>query len=267
MELDSQTLSSFVLGVVVGLLLFLALYLMARRQLRLNSRQQIEQYEQTILDLRQERAEGRETNRRLRHELAISTPEHLESTRLELADARERVLDLESKLAEADVQLSLRDRSLRAARLAIQEIRLQLEQGRFGDASAQSAEYLDHGLDPGDEPMSGRGSLPPALGSILDDGVAAIGVDTTEALTGELGVADHGSPASSSPESSAPEPSGPEPSGPEPSGSGPSGSEPSGPEPVGDGPEIISGESDGESSDVEGEEILVGDAGPGEPVV
>ncbi|MEL7156104.1 MAG: hypothetical protein AAFN30_05835 [Actinomycetota bacterium] len=224
MELDSQTLSSFVLGVAVGVLLFMALFLLARRRLRLSNRAQIEQYEQTILDLRQERAEGRETNRRLRHELAISTPEHLESTRLELAEANEREADLQARLTEADVQLSVRDRSLREARLAIQEIRLQLEEGRFGEASAHSAEYLDHGIDPNEMLTDVQPVLRPDLRQFLDDGVVVAGDD---------------------------EPAEPETATERESASA-------------DGSEATT--TDGGSAEDGDDEILVGDAGPGEPV-
>ncbi|MEM9134481.1 MAG: hypothetical protein AAGE88_19180 [Actinomycetota bacterium] len=173
MELDSQALSSFVLGMVVGLLACIAIFVLARRQLRLNNRTQIEQYEQTILDLRQERAEGREANRRLRHELAVSTPEHLEQTRADLADATERIESLEADLLAAGEQLTVRDRSLREARLAIQEIRLQLEAGRIGDASAQSAEYLDHGIDPDEQQVAAEVLAADVLAEFLDDGVVA----------------------------------------------------------------------------------------------
>ncbi len=177
MELDSQALSSFVLGMVVGLLACTAVFMLARRQLRLNNRSQIEQYEQTILDLRQERAEGREANRRLRHQLAVNTPENLEQTRADLAEADERIQSLEADLIAAGEQLTVRDRSLREARLAIQEIRLQLEAGRIGDASAQSAEYLDHGIDPEEQQVAAEVMAADALAEFLDDGVTATDVD------------------------------------------------------------------------------------------
>lgn len=181
MELDSQALSSFVLGMVVGLLACTAVFMLARRQLRLNNRSQIEQYEQTILDLRQERAEGREANRRLRHQLAVNTPENLEQTRADLAEANERMQSLEADLIAAGEQLTVRDRSLREARLAIQEIRLQLEAGRIGDASAQSAEYLDHGIDPEEQQVAAEVMAADVLAEFLDDGVIATDLDDLDA--------------------------------------------------------------------------------------
>lgn len=195
MELDSQALSSFVLGMVVGVLVCTALFTLARRQLRLNNRTQIEKYEQTILDLRQERAEGREANRRLRHELAVSTPESLEATRSNLAEADERIASLEADLVEAGEQLTVRDRSLREARLAIQEIRLQLEAGRIGDASAHSAEYLDHGIDPEEQQVAAEVTAADVLAEFLDDGVVATDPDRPEAPEADSGNGDSGNDA------------------------------------------------------------------------
>ena len=198
MELDSQALWSFVLGVAVALLACSALFMLTRRQMRLSNRAQVEKYEQTVLDLRQERAEGREANRRLRHELAVSTPEHLESTRGELAEATERIETLEAELLDAREQLVVRDQSLREARLAIQEIRLQLEAGRIGDASAQSADYLDHSVEPDDQALAPGVMAADGLG-LLDDGVVAI--DPNEADdTAEVPL---GSSAGGAPESEA----------------------------------------------------------------
>ena len=186
MELDSQALWSFVLGVAVALLACSALFMLTRRQMRLSNRAQVEKYEQTVLDLRQERAEGREANRRLRHELAVSTPEHLESTRGELAEATERIETLEAELLDAREQLVVRDQSLREARLAIQEIRLQLEAGRVGDASAQSADYLDQSAEAADQSPVSAVMAAGALGEVLDGLVPGADRDLVRQLERKL---------------------------------------------------------------------------------
>ncbi len=127
MSVDS--VAPFVVGLALGALVMAVLAAAVARRIRLTGRVQLEQYEETIVELRHERTEGREVNRRLRHELAVSTPEHLEQTQDELRAARDRIEALERRLSDTTDELSARDRSLREARLAIQEIRLQLEHG------------------------------------------------------------------------------------------------------------------------------------------
>ncbi|MCP3992122.1 MAG: hypothetical protein GY724_23830 [Actinomycetia bacterium] len=133
MALDTQTVTSFALGVVLGfVLLSLLIPILSRRQ-RKGMRARIEDYEHVIADLRLDQADDRETNRRLRHQLAVSTPEQLEVTREELDRVSGQVTKLQADLDESADRLAERDRSLREARLAIQEIRLQLEGGGARD--------------------------------------------------------------------------------------------------------------------------------------
>lgn len=166
LELDSQTITSFCLGLLAGVLIFSLVIPTIRKRSRAVYRNQIEDYEQTVVDLRQERADDRETNRRLRRELAISTPEHLEVTRQELGSANEHVSRLSDELRQSHGELTERDRSLREARLAIQEIRLQLEQDRL-EPDAQDEQISDDDV----VLLSNKGpsALDDLLAEVLDD--------------------------------------------------------------------------------------------------
>jgi uncharacterized membrane protein YccC len=149
LELDTPTIASFSLGLAAGFLVLALLLPYLSRRLRLRYRRQVEDYEQVIVDLRQERADDREINRRLRRELAVSTPEHLVSTREELAVAVGDGERMRSELHHSARQLGERDRSLREARLAIHEIRVQLEQDRVeGDNGSEYEHPLGEATTP-----------------------------------------------------------------------------------------------------------------------
>jgi uncharacterized membrane-anchored protein YhcB (DUF1043 family) len=134
----AETVIAFVLGLIAGGLALALLRPTMNRRVSAKYQAEIDQYQYELSELRQERADDRETNRRLRRELAINTPHTLQSTR----EARDRAVDelekLHSELHKATSELADRDRSLREARLAIHDIRVQLERDRFamGDHSA-----------------------------------------------------------------------------------------------------------------------------------
>ena len=139
-------MSDVVLGLVIGAsgalvaaAVALAFYLrrVTRRHAGL-----MEDRESLILEMRHEAAEDRETNRRLRHELAVSTPAHLMETasaaeieRNGAVSERDQALEqldlVQRDLAAAKSRLTDQDAKLRQYREALQEIRLSLEaQGR-----------------------------------------------------------------------------------------------------------------------------------------
>ncbi len=135
--MDIANITSFVLGVLAGVVAF-ALFLPSfRKRAQARFDEDLYKQEQVIVDLRQERASDRETNRRLRHELAIKTPINYEATREERDSAITELAKLNSELSEASMQLADRDRSLREARLAIHDIRVQLERDRFNASGAE----------------------------------------------------------------------------------------------------------------------------------
>ena len=128
--MDIGNALSFVLGLVAGLVMFALVLPSLTKRAKARHQAAIEFYEHTIADLRQERADDRETNRRLRHQLAISTPQYFETTRVERDSALTELEQLHVELREANLELADRDRMLREARLAIHEIRVQLERDR-----------------------------------------------------------------------------------------------------------------------------------------
>ncbi len=152
LALDSQAVTSFALGLVLGFVLLSVLIPVLNRRQRASLRAGVDEYERAIADLRQEQAKDRETNRRLRHQLAVSTPGHLEATREELDLATDQLARLQAGRDQSADRLAERHRALREARLASQEIRRQREGGGARDG--------DTGFD----------DLPPALadGSVGD---------------------------------------------------------------------------------------------------
>ena len=149
MELNTQTIVFFGIGLATGFLSFALVLPFLNRWLRLRYRTQVAGYEKVIVGLRQERADDRETNRRLRRELAVTTPENFVANSEERDLAVGEVERLKSELFQSARQLADRDRSLREARLAIHEIRVQLEEG----------------------PVLGLTTSEHALGTILDEQV------------------------------------------------------------------------------------------------
>lgn len=143
-----ETVIAFVIGLLAGLVLFALLLPAVTKRVRAQHQAELEQYEDELAELRQERADDRETNRRLRRELAINTPDSLQTTREERDRAIDELDKLNAELRHATSELADRDRSLREARLAIHDIRVQLERDRFalgtdGEAALDEAVALD----------------------------------------------------------------------------------------------------------------------------
>ena len=137
--MDIATIILFVLGVIAGVIGVAVILPSRNKRHAIKHQAEIDQYEQLVTDLRREQADDRETNRRLRHELAISTPQHFENTREERDSAIEELDKLHSELRETTLELANRDRSLREARLAIHDIRVELERNRFAAEAAGEA--------------------------------------------------------------------------------------------------------------------------------
>ncbi|MEM7340317.1 MAG: hypothetical protein AAF467_16790 [Actinomycetota bacterium] len=136
MDLDTQTILAFVAGLAAGLALVAIAIPMVNRQRRARHRNQLVGYEEQVAELRAELADDRETNRRLRHELATNRPGDAEMLRTERDEAHGEVARLRGELDQAAEQMAERDRSLREARMAIHEIRVQLEGERFSERAA-----------------------------------------------------------------------------------------------------------------------------------
>lgn len=157
----SDLVIGLIIGATAGVMLAIGFSMLRTRQLGRRHAVDLADREDTILELRQEAAEDKETNRRLRHELAVKTPGHL----LETATAAEiqrdgalserdqalEQLDLVQRdLAAARTRLTAQDAKLGRYREALQEIRLSLEaQGR--DRGLESASSM---LDTGDLPVA-----------------------------------------------------------------------------------------------------------------
>lgn len=150
-----------IIGFVAAVALMCLLWFLATRRTREQHRREMERYDESIIDLRQERAEDKETNRRLRHELAANTPDRLleSATRAEIdrdsalveRDQALEQLDLVQKdLAAANGRITDRETKLRQYREALKEIRISLEaQGRGTTAGAADG-LID--TDTGDVP-------------------------------------------------------------------------------------------------------------------
>ena len=134
--MDISPVTSFALGTATGLAVIGLLAPSINRRLHGRCRAGLAELELALRELRQERADDRETNRRLRRELAIKTPANFEATRQERDWALDELDKLSTELQAAATELADRDRSLRQARLAIHEIRAQLEADRFNGAAA-----------------------------------------------------------------------------------------------------------------------------------
>lgn len=109
-----------------------------------------------VLELRQDAAEDKETNRRLRHELAVKTPSHLlettaaaEMERDGAVSERDQAIEqldlVQRDLAGAKTRLADQEAKLRQYREALQEIRLSLEAQGRSRAGLTSTSMLDTG--------------------------------------------------------------------------------------------------------------------------
>ncbi len=166
-----------IIGFAVAVALMCLLWFVATRRTREQHRREIERYDESIVDLRQERAEDKETNRRLRHELAANTPDRLveSTTRAEIdrdsalveRDQALEQLDLVQKdLAAANGRITDRENKLRQYREALKEIRMSLEaQGR--NATADAAEGLID-TDTGEVPAEAMAAIESAEASAAE---------------------------------------------------------------------------------------------------
>ena len=137
--MDITTVISFVLGMIAGVIAVALVLPSMNRRLAAKHQAEIDQYERLVGDLRRERADDRETNRRLRHQLAIRTPQNYENTLEERDSAIGELEKLHTELRHTTLELADRDRSLREARLAIHDIRVELERNRFAAEEAADA--------------------------------------------------------------------------------------------------------------------------------
>ncbi len=170
-----ESVIAFVIGLSVGLLLFALLLPAMNKRQRARHQVAIGRYEVELSELRQERADDRETNRRLRRELAINTPHSLENTREERDRAMDELDKLSAELRHATMELADRDRSLREARLAIHDIRVQLERDRFNLTIDDTVAVGGAGPEAvSDAVIDGAGSAIDNAVSALDEIVAGI---------------------------------------------------------------------------------------------
>ena len=82
--MNQDLLLGVVIGVACGLVLALLVGFVLRRRRAKRHRSELAANNAAVRELRQEMAEDRQTNRRLRHELAVQTPKHL----IEAAEAQ-----------------------------------------------------------------------------------------------------------------------------------------------------------------------------------
>lgn len=151
-------MTDLVLGLIVGAVIALViagigcwLYL---RRLVADHALLVADLDTTVLELRQEAAEDKETNRRLRHELAVKTPGHLletatsaemerDSAITERDQAIEQLELVHRDLAASKTRLGHQEAKLRQYREALQEIRLSLEAQGRDRGGLSSATILD----------------------------------------------------------------------------------------------------------------------------
>ena len=163
----SDTVMSLILGFVVGVVLAAVLVIVIVRRLRARHRIDVQRYDESLIELRQERAEDKETNRRLRHELVARSPQQLvrnasdaELERDAAVSERDQAIEqlhlVQADLASANGKLADRESKLREYREALREIRESLEaqgQSRPDDLDDPSDDLdgprLDH------RPMNG----------------------------------------------------------------------------------------------------------------
>ena len=144
---------------------------------RLAWQAEVDAYEAEVADLRRDQTADRENNRRLRRELAINTPDSLAITRQERDQALDELDQLTADMRKAAGALVDRDSALREARIAIHDIRVQLERERVevagraavlpmvGAASKAQASEPSTGADEVDDDMYGGYSMGDATAS------------------------------------------------------------------------------------------------------
>lgn len=160
-------MTDLVLGLVVGGVVSLVIvgagaWIYVRRLVATQA-EQVAELDSAILELRQDAAEDKETNRRLRHELAVKTPGHLLETATsaemerdgaisERDQAIEQLELVHRDLAGAKTRLADQEAKLRQYREALQEIRLSLEAQGRSRAGLTTTSMLDTGELTGHDP-------------------------------------------------------------------------------------------------------------------
>lgn len=141
-----------IVGFVVGIALLSGLLYVAVQRVRAMQAERLAAQEDTIVDLRQELAEDKETNRRLRHQLhSLTSGSDGAGIGSGVADGAAQTFDIETALSQRDAarqelaetqrslesvraRLADREDKLREYREAVKEIRLSLEsQDRLRD--------------------------------------------------------------------------------------------------------------------------------------
>lgn len=142
------------LGFVLGAVLVAFISTIVRRRLKASHEAEAAEYRGSLIELREERSSDKETNRKLRHELAANTPEGLAATAAEARVARDSaVVDRDQavqqlELAKADLEqastrLADRESKLREYREALQEIRISLESKDSGSQTPASSDAVE----------------------------------------------------------------------------------------------------------------------------
>ncbi len=186
--------TGLLLGFIAAIVLMAPIAVIVARRVVADHRQEIEHHEASVVDLRHERAEDKETNRRLRHELVSQSPDRL----LEAANAAE--LERDSAVGERDQaleqlhlvhedlgttnrRLADREARIRHYRQELKEIRELLEaQGRSG--SGDRAELLI-GTDTGEIPAEALDAR--SLGDMGDVGNIGKMGDMGDMVSGAIG--------------------------------------------------------------------------------
>ncbi len=127
-----------IFGFVVAALLLGMVQIAVARRLAARYEGRLRRYDESILDLRQERTEDKETNRKLRRDLIANRPERLiesvtmaERERDSAISERDQAIEqldlVQRDLSLADGQIKDRETKLREYHRALHEIRVSLE--------------------------------------------------------------------------------------------------------------------------------------------
>ncbi len=149
-------------GFVAAIVLMAPAAFVVVRRFTAGHRDEMEQYEASIIDLRQERAEDKETNRRLRHELVSQSPDRLmeaanaaelerDSAVSERDQAIEQLHLVHEDLAAVNRRLADREARIRHYRQELKEIRESLEAQDRGRAVPTAGDPLS--TDTGEIPI------------------------------------------------------------------------------------------------------------------
>lgn len=153
--MTSDVVVGAIIGVALTVVLGYVIGLVRVRDLRRALADDLADRDAAILELRRELAEDKETNRRLRHELAVRTPGNLletaataEMERNGALSERDQVIEqlelVERDLTAARARVTRQDAKLRRYREALQEIRISLEaQGRDRESVGEAGSMLD----------------------------------------------------------------------------------------------------------------------------